>query len=81
MANTRHSKHKRTGHAKTSLSTPEKYRLLIVFPGQTRTRHFTTSDLPRARAVARRNAQLGATVTLQDHEGWGRYTTTTTYTP
>ncbi|MFJ2279165.1 hypothetical protein ACIOEZ_34015 [Streptomyces sp. NPDC087866] len=81
MAKTRHAKYKRDGHRAVSLSTPEKYRLLIVYPGQDRTRHFTTSDLARARSTARRNAASGAHVTLQHHEGWGRYTTTNTYAP
>ncbi|GGZ83963.1 hypothetical protein [Streptomyces rubiginosohelvolus] len=81
MAKTRHAKHRRPGHPKTSLSAPEKYRLLITYPGQTRTRQFTTSDLAQARAITRRNTRAGAHVTFQHHEGWGRYTTTNTYAP
>lgn len=81
MAKTRHSKHKRTGHAKVSLSAPEKYRLVITYPGDPTTRHFTTSDLAQARTIARRNVATGARVDFQHHQGWGRYTTTRTYQP
>lgn len=65
----------------TSLSTPEKYRLVITWPGQTQPRRFSTSDLARAKSIARRNAAAGAHVEMQRHEGWGRHTTIRTYTP
>jgi hypothetical protein len=64
-----------------SYATPEKYRLIITYPGQQRSRHFCTSDLARARAVARRNTANGAHVDFQINRGWGAYETTHTYTP
>jgi len=64
-----------------SISNPERYRLVITFPEQTRTRHFHTSDLARARHVARRNAAEGAHVAFQTQREWGLYTTTRTYEP
>jgi hypothetical protein len=81
MAKNRHAKHSRRGHQQTSIAAPEKYRLVITHPGQTRARHFSTSDLARARAVVRRNTASGAHVDFQTHEGWGRYTTVHTYEP
>ncbi|KAF0646578.1 MULTISPECIES: hypothetical protein [Streptomyces] len=64
-----------------SYAAPEKYRLIITYPGQQRPRRFSTSDLARARAVARRNTANGAHVDFQIHRGWGTYETTHTYTP
>lgn len=68
-------------HRKQSaLSTPDRWRLVITWPGQA-PRKFATSDLARAKSIARRNASQGAAVALQRHEGWGRHTTLRTYTP
>jgi len=71
---------RRTGHH-LNIATPEKYRLVITYPGDTRTRQFSTSDLARARSIARRNAALGAHVDFQHNQGWGRYRTVNTYSP
>lgn len=73
-ANTR--RHRR----QSALSTPDRYRLVITWPRQ-RPRTFATSDLARAKSVARRNAAQGAYVEMQRHDGWGRHTTIRTYTP
>lgn len=64
-----------------SVSNPEQYRLVITYPSHDRTRHFHTSDLARARHIARRNAREGAHVAFQTHQDWGVYTTTRTYEP
>lgn len=72
---------KRKGHGprSISISTPDKYRLLITWPGQNRPRRFSTSDRAQARRVARRNANAGAHVDFQVHQNWDVYTTTHTY--
>lgn len=72
---------KRKGHGprSISISTPDKYRLLITWPGQPRPRRFSTSDRAQARRVARRNAHAGAHVDFQVHQNWDVYTTTHTY--
>lgn len=77
MASLNTRRHRR----QSELSTPDKYRLVITWPGQDRPRHFVTSDLARAKAIARRNAEAGAHVAFQEHHGWGRHTTTRIYTP
>ncbi|MET7713735.1 hypothetical protein [Streptomyces sp. NPDC005407] len=81
MAKTQHGKQKRRGYPALSMAAPEKYRLVITYPGQARSRYFNTSDLARARGVARQNATSGAHVDFQTHQGWGRFTTTHTYAP
>ncbi|MFJ9799901.1 hypothetical protein [Streptomyces sp. NPDC101145] len=64
-----------------SYATPEKYRLIITHPDHQRPAYFSSNDLARARAVARRNAANGAHVDFQVNQGWGVYETTRTYTP
>jgi hypothetical protein len=71
----------RNGHGprKLSIAAPDKYRVIITWPGQRRPYQFSTSDRARARRIARHHAQGGAQVDFQVHENWGVYTTTHTY--
>lgn len=73
---TRHKGHRPRAR---STSNPERYRLVITYPNQHRTRHFHTSDLAQARRIARRNSEEGAHVAFQIQRDWGLYTTTHTY--
>lgn len=69
------------GNQHGSLSRTDAYRLLIHWPNRPEPSTFRTSDRARARSVARRKATAGATVAFQEHENWGVYRTTRTYTP
>jgi hypothetical protein len=73
---------KRNGHGPRpySISKPDKYRLVIRWPGR-QPLHFSTSDRARARRIARHHASGGAHVDFQTHQNWDVYTTTHTYTP
>jgi hypothetical protein len=72
---------KRNGHGPRplSISAPDKYRLIIRWPGRPNPIQFNTSDRKRARRIARHHATGGARVDFQIHDNWGIYNTTHTY--
>ncbi|MFB7867424.1 hypothetical protein [Streptomyces sp. NPDC056069] len=80
MARRRGTRANNRGNHNTSVSTPDRYRLLITWPHGAQST-FGTSDKARARAVARSNSNSGATVDFQVLAGWSVYRTTHTYAP
>ncbi|MFJ7990281.1 hypothetical protein [Streptomyces sp. NPDC096351] len=80
MTNRRAPRRNSKGNRHSSVRSTDAYRILIHWPnGQQGT--FGNNDRARVLAVARVNTANGATVELQEHQGWCVYKTTRTLHP
>ncbi|MBM9510038.1 hypothetical protein [Actinacidiphila acididurans] len=69
----------RRGHSDKTKNIKE-FRLVITWPGR-KPQVFTTRDRKRLRSVLTQNLDQGARIEMQEHAGFGVFTTTKRYEP